>query len=163
MREQETDRSWLGPGYGTKLVEGSEVATFLPASPRVLLVEDDADLRALVAAALELDGLNVVSLTDGEALLDEVRRCMGSAGGDAIDLIVTDQRMPKMSGLSAIRTLRSTGLSCPVLLVTAFADRTIQDEAGHWGAHVVEKPVRLQALRKHIHAMLATDGRVGAA
>jgi DNA-binding response OmpR family regulator len=119
---------------------------------RVLLVEVDSELRMLVAAALENDGHEVVVLPDGEALLDEARRC-GKAG-IAIDLIVTDLRMPKVSGLAAARLLRSTGLACPILLLTAFAERATHEEAARQGVQILEKPVRLKVLRARVRDLL---------
>jgi two-component system OmpR family response regulator len=122
---------------------------------RVLLVEDDAELRMLVAAALEGDGHHVVVLANGEALLDEARRC--EELGDTIDLIITDLQMPKLSGLCAARRLRDAGLACPILLVTAFAEPAVHGEAARHGVEILEKPVRLQVLRARVRALLSGD------
>jgi DNA-binding response OmpR family regulator len=122
---------------------------------RVLLVEDDSELRMLVAAALENDGHDIVVLSDGAALLEEARRCAET--GAAIDLIVTDLRMPKVGGLAAARTLRDTGVKCPILLVTAFAERATHEEAVRHGVQILEKPVRLKVLRARVRDLLADD------
>ncbi|MDB4998356.1 MAG: glnG4 [Myxococcaceae bacterium] len=109
----------------------------------------------LVAAALENDGHVIVVLPDGEALLEEARRCAET--GAAIDLIVTDLRMPKMSGLAAARLLRDTGLTCPILLVTAFAERATLEEANLHDVQILEKPVRLKVLRARVRDLLADE------
>jgi CheY-like chemotaxis protein len=62
---------------------------------RILLAEDDADLRSVLADLLREDGHEVVEAEDGTELLDRLAEALASERGfDAYDLIVTDIKMP---------------------------------------------------------------------
>src|SRR5215510_14117649 len=62
---------------------------------RILIAEDEAGLRSLVARALALDGHDVVTAKDGAAALDLLTRTQG-----AFELLLTDIRMPVMDGIA---------------------------------------------------------------
>ncbi|HEY6399903.1 MAG TPA: sigma-54 dependent transcriptional regulator, partial [Blastocatellia bacterium] len=84
-------------------------------SAKILIAEDDADLRDLLQDDLEDAGYETVVAIDGRAAMAHVER-----GRERIDLLITDMRMPGLSGddlLSAMRTRRS---EAPVIVITAF-------------------------------------------
>jgi DNA-binding NtrC family response regulator len=84
-------------------------------SARILIAEDDADLRDLLQDDLEDAGYETVVAIDGRAAMTHVER-----GRERIDLLITDMRMPGLSGdelLNAVRTRRS---EAPVIVITAF-------------------------------------------
>ena len=81
---------------------------------RVLLVEDDAGIRAAVRLMLEDEGYEVVEAATGEEGIERFR-----AG--AADLAIVDLLLPGIGGLDVVRTLRSTS-ALPILVVTAQAD-----------------------------------------
>jgi DNA-binding NtrC family response regulator len=84
-------------------------------SARILIAEDDADLRDLLQDDLEDAGYETVVAIDGRAAMTRVER-----GRERIDLLITDMRMPGLAGdelLSAMRTRRS---ETPVIMITAF-------------------------------------------
>jgi DNA-binding response OmpR family regulator len=120
-------------------------------SARVAVAEDDADMRALVADALRRDGYRVVELADGADLQSEV---IGAASDGSVDLIVTDIRMPLVSGLEILRGLRESRSTIPVVLMTAFGDESTRREAVHLGAVVFSKPFKLDDLRRVVRALL---------
>ena len=78
---------------------------------KVLIVEDDRNMRLLTAARLE-DAYTVVTASDGVEALEIVHR-----GG--IDIIVADIMMPRMDGYDMLRTLRAEGYGTPCLFLTA--------------------------------------------
>jgi DNA-binding response OmpR family regulator len=86
-------------------------------TPRsVLVVDDDEDLRMLIAAVLEEAGIPVRSAPDGRAALSEMRREMP-------DLILLDMRMPVMDGWQFCRALDDEGFVRPrIVVVTAAPD-----------------------------------------
>ena len=88
-----------------------------PTRPRrLLLVEDDAEVRAVVAAQLEADGHSVVvqdSATRAVALLE---------AGERFDMVLTDYAMPDLSGIEVAARVRSCCPETPVLLITGFAE-----------------------------------------
>src|SRR5579872_4255427 len=79
---------------------------------RVLVVDDDSDVREAVETALELDGHRVSTAVDG---LDALKR-LGQAEFDAV---VLDVLMPNLDGFEVCRRLRAAGNRTPVLIVTA--------------------------------------------
>jgi PAS domain S-box-containing protein len=126
---------WLStePGRGTEfriLVPASPipppvVAPALPASPpggseRILLVEDDALVRALATAVLRRGGYEVVVKPDPREALD--------LDPALVDLLVTDLVMPGVSGTQLARTLKERSPDLPVLFMTGFAERSAGPE-----------------------------------
>lgn len=120
---------------------------------RILLADDDATLRGLIAGVLRADGLEVVETADGVQLLSalEDQLLRGGLGSDGV-LIVADVRMPELSGLDVLAILRCASIPTPVILLTAFADAEIVAEARDLGARVFDKPVDLDDLRDAVHA-----------
>jgi CheY-like chemotaxis protein len=116
--------------------------------PCILLAEDDLALRDLLATALESDGHRVLQVGTGNELIDEVKRVLqyGAEGG-VIDLLVSDVRMPKLSGLVALKMLRDAEVHIPVILISAFCDAEMREQAAKSGATLIEKPIALQVFR----------------
>lgn len=117
---------------------------------KILLAEDDADMRMLVADALRRDGHEVVETVDGAeamASLNVLRRFPG----ETPDVVVMDVNMPRQSGLEVARAIASTGWSTRVILVTGFGSPSLHEEAGRLGAVVFDKPFDLDVLRTAIH------------
>lgn len=81
---------------------------------RVLVVDDEPALRMTLAANLELSGFEAVAAASGEEAL-------ALATAQPFDLVVTDIRMPGLSGIELFRRLRAASLSTPVVLMTGFA------------------------------------------
>jgi two-component system response regulator (stage 0 sporulation protein F) len=121
---------------------------------RVLLAEDDDEMRALISLRLRADGYELVEVPNGLALLEAV--------GDAQarltpipSVIVSDLRMPGMSGVAVLRAVRQHGWSTAFVLITAFGDEDALNEAAHLGASIVlHKPFELDDLRRVIRCVL---------
>jgi len=105
---------------------------------RSILVADDEDvfLRSVVEGlAAELPGVELYTAHDGIEALAAVER-------HAVDLVVTDVKMPRMDGMQLIAELVSRGIRAPVVLVTAFGTRSIELEARRHGVvSVIDKPI----------------------
>lgn len=118
-----------------------------PTVPHVLVCEDDDELRQLISSTLLRAGFEVTTARDGRQLVDHVARRQ-LAGQSPFDLIVSDIRMPGMTGLEALQGLRAADWNIPVLLITAFPSAETEDEARRLGAHaVLAKPFALAELR----------------
>ncbi len=78
----------------------------------ILVVEDDVHLRELVAQALSLAGYRVDTAGDGEAAWDYLK-------ANSYDLLITDNRMPGLSGLELIQKLHSANMILPVIMASA--------------------------------------------
>ena len=133
-----------------------------PNPARVVVAEDDADMRTLVAEALRLDGHRVIELSDGAELLIRIaRQYRQLEPAEPLDLIVSDIRMPVVTGLEILRGLRDAHCRTPVLLMTAFGDAVTRREAESLGAVMLDKPLRLADLREEVRRLLgvAPGGR----
>jgi CheY-like chemotaxis protein len=117
-------------------------------SYRILLADDDLDMRTLLASALRQDGYDVVEIADGSELFQTVYSWLRHGNGRGIDAIVTDIRMPAFSGLEVLAELRSRYTTLPVILITAFGDQQTHAEARALGAYAVfDKPFDVDDLR----------------
>ena len=79
---------------------------------RILIVEDDVELRQLFARVLEKNGYQVETAEDGA-------EAMKILGRGYVDLIISDVMMPVMDGNALVRALREDGVKTPVLMITA--------------------------------------------
>ncbi len=123
---------------------------------RVLLVEDDTDLREVVAAMLETVGLQVSSVGSAEDALEAVV-------ADAPDLLVLDWNLPGMSGLELCKVLRADPRvqALPVLFLTAHAATQDMVDAFAAGADdYVVKPFRAAELGARIFGLLRRTRRI---
>lgn len=127
-----------------------------PRPGRILLAEDDAELRALVALSLRRDRHEVVELEDGEALFRYFESAaLGDQRTPPPDLVVSDVRMPVFAGIDVLRALRDAAIDTPVILVTAFGDPEIQRTAFELDATFLAKPFTMESLRLTVSVILA--------
>ncbi len=115
---------------------------------RILLAEDDRDMRTLIATALVRDGYDVVEVGDGAELLTNLAEDYLSRSRAKFDLVITDHRMPRVAGLDVLRGLRLSRNTPPVILITAFGGREMRSLAKSLGAVAVfDKPFQMDDLR----------------
>jgi adenylate cyclase len=118
--------------------------------PRVLIVDDNENNRAILAARLGAQGYSTTEASDGAEALEAVR-------GDAPDLVLLDVTMPRMDGLEACRRLKSDASLgfIPIILVTARADSKDVVAGLEAGAdEYLTKPVDQSALVARVRSML---------
>ena len=114
---------------------------FPDSMPTVLIVEDEAKMRRLLELDLADVGLQTLSAPDAETGLKLFRE-------NAVDLIVTDLKLPGMSGLDFLQAVKDTSSSLPVIVMTAFGTVETAVEAMKAGASdYVLKPFSLAELR----------------
>ncbi len=84
-------------------------------SKTILAVDDSASLRQMVAFTLSRAGYTVLEASDGQEAFE-----MAQAQVNRIDMVLADQNMPRMDGLTLVKSLRSTALfkSTPILILT---------------------------------------------
>lgn len=112
-------------------------------SPFVLLAEDQDEFRELLARGLEADGAIVESVGDGQAALARIFE-----GRFRPDVVVTDVRMPRKSGIDVLRDVRAAGLTIPVILLTGFGESVERSAIESFSAAVLlEKPFDFDDLR----------------
>jgi CheY-like chemotaxis protein len=106
-------------------------------SLRILVAEDHDELRWLLTTALRHDGHDVVDARDGAELLEALASTLIDPDGAPIDLVVCEQWLPGIPGLTVLAGLRARGRSTPFVLVTD--EPEIGDRARRLGASVVER------------------------
>jgi two-component system response regulator HydG len=112
---------------------------------RVLLVDDDVDMLTTLAEGLGERGFAVVTARSGEAARGHL------AGGDGLDIMVTDVRMAGMDGIELLAEARALHPELPVIVMTAYSAIDTAIEAVRRGAfHYLAKPFRLDELVIHI-------------
>ncbi len=108
-------------------------------SPIVAVVDDDPAVCNSLEFSLELEGFRVRTYGSGMALL--------RAGDlEACDCFVIDQKMPGLSGLETIATLRSRSLSAPAILIVSDPSAVVSARAAAAKVPIVEKPFLGNAL-----------------
>ncbi len=106
----------------------------------VLVVEDDAALRASLCDTLRLAGIEAVEAPDGAAALELLE-------DDGFELVVSDVQMPELDGMELLRAVKGTGLGAPVLLMTAHGSVEQAVEAmRHGAADYLIKPFEAEVL-----------------
>jgi CheY-like chemotaxis protein len=109
-----------------------EVMTTESALGRVLVVDDEDDIRSMLGIVLSTEGWDVDEAADGrEALL--------RAAAARYALVVLDLRMPEMSGLDVAQRLVADGFTGRLVLFSAFVDDDVEREAAEIGMKVVDK------------------------
>lgn len=123
---------------------------------RILLVDDDEDMRSLLADVLSDDGYEVVQAANGAEALVVLHR-------ETFAAILLDKRMPGLSGMDLLPGLRVSCPETPVIVITAFGDAHTAAEGTEKGAFgLLFKPFRMDELRAMLDRALARqDSRTG--
>jgi two-component system response regulator MprA len=119
---------------------------------RVLVVEDDEQVRRSVERALRFEGYAVTVVGDGEEALQAL-------AGDRPDVVVLDVMMPRLDGIGVCRLMRARGDRTPVLMLTArheLSDRVAGLDAG--ADDYLVKPFALEELLARLRALLRRTG-----
>jgi CheY-like chemotaxis protein len=115
--------------------------------PCVVLAEDDREMRMLMATALRRAGWDVVEASDGIDLLDCIAWVIESRDDWGDCVLVSDVRMPGMSGFEALERLSGIGWHGEIILITAFGDDAAHARAHDLGAAaLLDKPFDLDTL-----------------
>ncbi|TAJ72004.1 MAG: response regulator [Phenylobacterium sp.] len=123
--------------------------------PTVHLIDDDEPVRVSLGFVLEMADLPAKTYASAQEFL-------AVAEGLTEGCIITDVRMPEMSGLELIRRLRERGVTLPVIVITGHGDVPLAVEAMRAGVvDFIEKPfddeVLLRAVRSALDAQVRTD------
>ena len=114
------------------------------------VVDDDAAMRDSLAFLLDVNGFQPKTYESANAFLSAA--ATGAAG-----CVISDIRMPGLSGIELVRALKSRGEACPVILITGHGDVALAVEAMKAGAvDFIEKPFDDAALLSAIRAALDT-------
>jgi two-component system OmpR family response regulator len=116
--------------------------------PKVLVIDDEPGVRELISEALSLSEITAVQAADGLEALSFLRR-------ERFDLLILDINMPKLDGLALLEKLRSEGMSVPVLMLSARADKTDINQGLRIGADdYLTKPFSIEELVLRVKAIM---------
>ena len=116
---------------------------------RILVVEDDAEMRSLLKDFFTEEGFDTDSVSNGSEAFRKLVR-------EPFDLVITDIRMPGLTGLDILPGIKKLQPAAPVIVITAFGSEEIQRKAFEKGANAyLEKPIHFQKLTTLIHDMFS--------
>jgi CheY-like chemotaxis protein len=125
--------------------------------PRILLVDDEEGFRFAARVALRRGGYRVEETADGREALAKILSARDT--GDPFVLVVTDIRMPEMSGTELIDALRERRDRTPVCAITCFGDQALVAElAGKGCTEHLEKPFDPMELVAWVDRQLGEGG-----
>lgn len=106
----------------------------------VLVVDDELDLREIVASELEFMGAKVFQA-------ENILKAQNILNEQEVDLVISDIRMPGGTGIDLLERIKSSDRPCPpVILITGFADITIADAFDKGAEALISKPFKLDDL-----------------
>jgi PAS domain S-box-containing protein len=120
-----------------------------PVTARVLVVDDDPDVREFVAYALKASGHNVITATGGSEALELMEQL-------APDLLITDYAMPEMSGADLARAIRKRNPAQRIIYISGFEDAPALAK-GAADAPLLRKPFAPHELYETVQKSLATS------
>jgi DNA-binding response OmpR family regulator len=118
---------------------------------RILIIEDDEEMRSLLKDLIEEEGYEAESIEKGTYAFTKVMK-------ETFAVIITDVRMPGFSGLDILPGLKRLQPKTPVIVITAFGSEEIHRRALERGASAyLEKPIHLNELRALIHNIVFSE------
>src|SRR6184192_2295643 len=126
---------------------------------KILVVDDQEMMRDSLAATLAREGHEVVAAGDGQAGVSRL------SGGGRFDLLISDLKMPKMTGIELLKEAKRLRPDLPVVLMTAYATVNTAVEAMKLGAYdYIQQPfdgeeIKLLVDRTLDHSRLARENQ----
>src|SRR5262249_21205783 len=118
-------------------------------TPRILIVDDEPNVRLMFRTTLQPSGYRVGEAEDGVSALEQL-------GDGPVDLVLLDLQMPRLGGMDGLRRMREHGDETPVIIVTAHGSIPDAVEAMRLGAiDFLSKPVTPEALRRIVGEVIA--------
>ena len=120
-------------------------------SARILVVDDDPEVRRFLAEALDSLGFTVIEASDGYAGLREIER-------SGPDLIILDFAMPGLNGAEVAKQVQIQRPDLPIIFSTGFAETAALDEVIRTNTPVLRKPFRFEELEQVLSEILSSRG-----
>src|ERR1700733_7244903 len=122
----------------------------LPAPHRILVAEDEPEIRDYLQLALRRPNFVIDFAEDGEEVLNVL-----AAGVDTPSLVILDVRMPRKDGIATLKEIRYQNLSLPVIMLSGLSSATSRAEAMENGADkFLTKPLSHEELRRAVDLLL---------
>jgi len=115
---------------------------------RILVVDDEQSMREVLSILLRKEGYDVSVCDGGVAAIERLQK-------ELFDLVITDLKMPRVSGIEVLRSARSVNPACRVIVVTAFGTTATAVEAMKLGAYdYLSKPFEVEEVRRLVREAL---------
>ncbi len=116
---------------------------------RILVIEDDGEMRSLLEDFLKDEGYEADSANNGSEAFHKLAK-------EPFDLVITDIRMPGLTGLDILSAVKKFQLEMPVIVITAFGGEEVHHRSIARGADgYLEKPIHFHKLRSLIHDLVS--------
>jgi len=116
---------------------------------RILIVEDDEEMRSLLKDFIEEEGYEADFVSNGSEAFRKLVK-------EPFDLIITDLRMPGLTGLDIFPGMRKLQPETAIIVITAFGSKEVCHRAFERGAAAyLEKPIHFHKLRTLIHEIVS--------
>ena len=123
------------------------------AKEHILVVDDEQNMRNTLAFILEAASYQVTTAAEGREALEEI--LAARENGRPVDLLITDFRLPGLTGLQLIDELNYLKIKIPVLVITAYGDRSLFLELMRTGcADYLDKPFDYKELVKRVDSLM---------
>ena len=117
---------------------------------RILIIEDDEEMRALLRDSLVEEGFEFDSVGDGSEAIRKLVK-------EPFDLVITDIRMPGLTGLDILPGIKKLQPETCVIVITAFGSEEVRRKCFDRGATAyLEKPINMSRLKTLIQEMVST-------
>ena len=117
---------------------------------RILIIEDDEEMRALLRDSLVEDGIEFDSAENGSEAIQKLVE-------EPFDLVITDIRMPGLTGLDILPWIKRLQPETFVVVITAFGSEEVRRKSFDRGAMAyLEKPINMDRLKTLIQEMVST-------
>ncbi|NQZ02352.1 MAG: response regulator [Bdellovibrionales bacterium] len=121
-------------------------------SKKILLVDDEPDILEFVEDTLEIKGFtNILTASSGQSAISQV-------AGTKVDVIISDIRMPGMSGVELMDSIKQSSPEIEAILITGFADITTREVVEKGGFSLIEKPLKIPRLISTLELALKKRG-----
>lgn len=125
------------------------------AKAHILVVDDEQNMRNSLAFILETANYQVTTAAEGRGALEEIMAAREN--GEPVNLLITDIRLPGLTGLQLIDELNYLKIKIPVLVITAYGNRSLSLELIRIGcADYLDKPFDYRELVKRVDSLLET-------
>ncbi len=119
---------------------------------RILVIDDEPNVRTVLTMLLEDDGYEVLTAESGDKGIETIDE------GPELDLVISDLKMPGTGGLDVLRRLKQAGRTTPLVMITAYGSIEKAVEAMKAGAaDFITKPFNKDVVRHVVHSLLTAD------
>ena len=125
-----------------------------PSSARILLADDEPEIRGVIALVLRNSGFEVDEVSDGREAWDRIQ-------STSYDIFITDNNMGRLTGLAVIKKIHDSQKCLPVILISGtFPGEALKDEFGLPVSDFLAKPFRAKALLALVRTILDRNARL---